>query len=283
MCKHTTIFAIVDDFCKVYKEWISHKLIKTEKQRDRSGKLELSESLSIMIFYHFSCYRNFKRYYQQCIIGSNMFKDVPCYERFIQIIPSLFLPLAFMMHYISGRKSGIYFADSTYFAVCKNTRISSHKTFDGYARLGRSSVGWFYGFKLHLIINDKAEIVALKITKGNKDDRAAFEQMAIKCDLKGKCFADKGYISKSLFTKLYTRGLQLITGVRKDMKNHLMPILDKLFLRKRSIIETVFGYIKEQFNIRPSMHRSPVNFFVSLLAAFIAYQIKPSKPRISYP
>ena len=98
------------------------------------------------------------------------------------------------MHYLSGRKTGIYYVDSTHFAVCKNIRIASHKTFEGLAARGHSSIDWFYGFKLHMIINDKSEIVAIKITQGNKDDRKAFEEMAIKQGLKGKVYADKGYI-----------------------------------------------------------------------------------------
>ena len=98
-----------------------------------------------------------------------------------------------MMHYISGKKTGIYYVDSTHFSVCKNIRIMGHKTFKGLAERGHSSIDWFYGFKLHMIINDKSEIAAIKITKGNVDDRKAFEEMAIKGDLKGKCYADKGY------------------------------------------------------------------------------------------
>jgi hypothetical protein len=183
-----------------------------------------------------------------------------------------------MMHYLRGRKTGVYYVDSTHFAVCKNIRISSHKTFNGLAARSHSSIDWFYGFKLHMIINDKSEIVAIKITKGTTDDRKAFEEMAIKKDLKGKVYADKGYISKDLFARLYNKGLMLITGIKRDMKNHLIPILDKIFHRKRFIIETIFGYIKEQFNIRPNKHRSPINFFASLFAALIAFQIKPNKP-----
>ncbi|RYE12575.1 MAG: IS982 family transposase [Rickettsiales bacterium] len=217
------------------------------------------------------------------MINSNLFKNPPCYGRFIQNIPSLFLPLIFITHYISGKQTGIYFVDSTHFAVCKNIRITSHRTFAGLAARGHSSIDWFYGFKLHMIINNKSEIIAIKITKGNRDDRAAFEDMAVKKDLKGKCYGDKGYISRDMFMRLYQKGLAIITAIRKDMKNCLMPLLDKLLLRKRFIIETVFGYIKEQFNLKPNKHRSPVNFFVSLLAALIAYQLKPSKPSISYP
>lgn len=281
MCKYTTIFTIVDDFCKIYQDWISHKLLSSGKQRIREGKLSLSESLSIMIFYHFSPYKNFKAYYQHFIINNSLFKNPPCYERFIQIIPSLFLPLIIMMHHLSGKKTGTYYVDSTHFAVCKNIRINNHKTFAGLAGRGHSSIDWFYGFRMHMIINDKSEIIAVKITKGNKDDRKAFEEMALNKDLKGKCYGDKAYISKDMFIRLYRKGLTVITGIKKNMKNYLIPLLDKIFLRKRFIIETIFGYIKEHFNLRPNKHRSPANFFASLFAALIAYQLKPIKPLLS--
>ena len=107
--------------------------------------------------------------------------------------------------------------------------------------------------------------------------------MLNKTTLKGKCFADKGYISKSLFAKFYKKGLQIITAIKRNMKNYLMPILDKLFLRKRYVIESIFGILKENFNLYPSKHRSPTNFFISLLAALLAYQIKTTKPTMSYP
>ena len=283
MCKYTTIFTIVDDFCKSYEEWINHKLLSSGKQRKRAGKLSLSEAISIMIFYHFSEFKHLKIYYHHFVSNGKWFRDPPCYDRFIQIIPSLFLPIVIMMHYLSGRKTGFYYVDSTHFTVCKNIRISRHKTFDGLAARSRSSIDWFYGFKLHMIINNKSEIVAIKITKGNVDDRKAFEEMVLKRDLKGKCYADKGYVSRDLFTRLYNRGLMLITGIKRNMQSYLIPILDKIYLRKRFIIETIFGYIKEHFNVRPNKHRSPTNFFASLFAALIAFQIKPDKPTISYP
>lgn len=288
MCKYTTIYAIVDDFCKIYEESIKSKLICSKrggeiKKRKRIGKLSLSEKISIMIFYHFSGYKNFKVYYEHFIVGSKLFRDLPCYDRFIQIIPSLFLPLTIMMHYMSGRSTGTYFCDSTHFAVCRNIRISQNKTFTGLAARGRSSIDWFYGFKLHMIINDRSEIVAIKITKGGKDDRAALSDIVRSKNIKGKVYADKGYISQDLFSQLYKRGLTLITGIKRNMKNYLMPLFDKIMLKKRFIIETVFGYIKENFNIRPNKARSPTNFFISILAALVAYQILPSKPKLSRP
>ena len=157
---------------------------------------------------------------------------------------------------MSGNKTGIYYVDATHFAVCKNIRISSNRTFAGLAKRGHSSIDWFYGFKLHMIINDQSEIVAIKITKGNIDDRKAFEAMVTAKGLQGKCYADKDYISKGLFERLYRHGLMLVTGIKRNMRNYLMPILDKIMLRKRFIIETIFGYLKEQFNIHPQKHRS---------------------------
>lgn len=133
MCKYTTIFTIVDDFCKVYEEWINHKLLSSGKQRNRAGKLTLSEAISIMIFYHFSQFKHFKVYYQHFVLSESHFKNPPCYDRFIQLIASLFLPIVIMMHHLSGRKTGIYYTDSTHFAVCKNIRIAGHKTFKGMA------------------------------------------------------------------------------------------------------------------------------------------------------
>ena len=177
----------------------SHKLISSNKQRTRSGKLALNESLSIMIFYHFSPYKNFKTYYQHFVINGNLFKNPPCYDRFIQIIPSLFLPFVIMMDYLSGDETGTYYVDSTHFAVCQNIRINRHRTFEGLAARGHSSIDWFYGFKLHMVMNEKSEIVAIKITKGNVDDRKIFEEIVIVKGLQGKCYADKWYISKVSF------------------------------------------------------------------------------------
>jgi len=190
----------------------------------------------------------------------------------------LFMPLAVLLQSTVGEETGIYFADSTCLKVCRNKRISHHKVFDGLAKRGKSSMGWFFGFKLHLIINHKGQIMAIKITPGNTDDRAALKQMTK--TLTGKCFADKGYISKELFRNLWKKGLHLITGIRKNMKNHLMPYLDKIVLRKRFIIETVFGVLKTDMHLEHSRHRSASNAFVNILAALVAYTYKTNKPQI---
>jgi transposase len=206
---------------------------------------------------------------------------LPLLCKIYSINASFICPNGIDASYNAGEKTGEYYADSTHFAVCKNQRIMRHKTFEGLAMRGKSSMGWFFGFKLHLVCNFEGQIIAVQITPGNEDDRKAFEDLVNRHGLKGKVYADKGYIGKDLFKRLWHNGLQLITGIKKNMQNYLFPWLDKLLLRKRFMIETIFSILKEEFNIRPNKHRSPTNFFVSLLAALVAYQIKPNKPKIN--
>lgn len=276
----TALFCCLDDFCKVYREWERNHLIPTDRQRCRDGKLSLSEMLFIMVLFHLDPFKNFKVFYQYgvCHRHRRCFKEIPCYDRFIQLMPRLFMPLTLLLHSLSGEETGIYFADSTSLKVCHNKRIHRHRTFDKLAARGKTSMGWFYGFKLHVIINHNGEIVALKITAGNTDDRAVLDDLTK--NLKGKLCADKGYIGKDLFQSLWQRGLHLITGIRKNMKNYLMPWIDKWLLRKRFIVETVFNTLKSHMGLEHSRHRSPINAMIHILSCLTAYAFKTSKPAI---
>jgi hemin uptake protein HemP len=107
-----------------------------------------------------------------------------------------------LLHSLSGEPTGVYFADSTKLAVCPNRRIHRHKVFEGLAARGKTSMGWFYGLKLHFVINHKGQIVALKITRGNRADSTVLDEMTK--HLAGKLYADKGYIGQELFKTLGT-------------------------------------------------------------------------------
>jgi len=194
---------------------------------------------------------------------------------------SAIIPLTvYMMSRRVGKCSGISFIDSTSIDVCHNKRISRNKVFDGLAKIGKTTTGWFYGFKLHLTINDEGEILSFCITPGNVDDRDEKTITYLTKELFGKIFGDKGYISQSLFEKLWGNGIQLVTGIKKNMKNRLMDLCDKILLRKRSIIETVNDFLKNICHIEHTRHRSPANFIVNLISGLVAYSFLPKKPSL---
>ena len=207
------------------------------------------------------------------------------YTRFLELMRDSLVPLGACLLWLCSlsAQTGIQFIDSTSIVVCSNLRINRHKVFQGAAARGRTSEGWFFGFKLHIVVNDRGELLALRITPGNVSDANKRVVAGLAKGLRGKLFADKGYVSKKLFEQLWQQGLQLITNVRSNMKQRLLPLADKLMLRKRFIIETVNDHLKNNEQIEHSRHRSFTNFSVNLLAGLVAYQLQPKKPSIRLP
>jgi hypothetical protein len=192
------------------------------------------------------------------------------------------LPLAlFAKIFCSSECTGISFIDSFALKVCDNRRIHSHKVFKGIAQRGKTSMGWFFGFKVHFVINHLGDIVDFHISAGNIADNNERVLEILTKQLFGKLFGDKGYIVRpEIFEKLYNEGVQLVTKIRKNMQNKLMPLGDKLLLRKRGTIESVIGILKESFSIEHSRHRSPMNFLGHILSGITAYFFRPNKPSI---
>src|SRR3954453_4737121 len=277
----TALYCCLDDFCKVFEEWEGHRLIPSEKKRHREGKLALSEMLFIMVLFHLSAFRHFKAFYRHGVGHQyrDCFHEIPHYDRFVALMPRLFAPWMVLLHCLSGEQTGIYFAGSIKLAVCHNRRLHRHKTFEGLAARGKTSMGWFYGLKLPFVINHKGQIMAVKITAGNTADSTVLDE--ITQHLAGNIYADKGYIGHELFTKLWQRGLHLITGIRRNMRNHLMPLADKLLLRKRFVIETVLDILKCEMGLEHSRHRSVLNAMVHILSCLVAYAVRPGKPSIA--
>ena len=277
------LFVSVDDFCQIFLPIWEKKLIaKGNKKRHRTGQLSLSEIMTIIIYFHQSRYRNFKAYYTEyvCQHLRGEFPKLVSYERFVILMPSVFGPLCAYLKSLYGNCRGISFIDSTALEVCDNHRIHNHKVFEGIAQRGKGSMGWFYGLKLHLVVNDRGEILACQITPGNVDDRTPVPALCKR--LFGKLIADRGYISQALFEQLLdTFNVQLITRIKKNMKNRLMPMIDKILLRKRAIIESVVDQLKNISQIEHTRHRSPVNAFINILAGLIAYCHQPKKPSLN--
>ena len=276
------IFCDVDDFCQAFlPQWRAQLLNEGRIKRKRKTRMSFSEIMTIMIYFHQSHYRDFKAYYEKQVMKHlrGEFPKLVSYNRFVELMPRTLVPLVMYFQQRKGKCTGISFVDATSLAVCHNRRIARHKVFAGLASRGKTSMGWFFGFKLHLVVNDLGEILGFHLTPGNVDDRKPVPTLSK--TLFGKLFADKGYISKDLFFQLLEQGVTLITSVRKNMKNRLLPIQDKILLRKRSIIETINDQLKNISQIEHSRHRSFTNFLVNLLAGLIAYCFQEKKPSLN--
>ncbi|MFZ1249180.1 MAG: IS982 family transposase [Candidatus Saccharimonadales bacterium] len=288
--KLVTLFYLIDEFCKEYEPlWQQSLLDSGLRQRRRTSRLALSEILTIAIYFHLSGYRMFKWYYEQELLGSGFvascFPKAVSYTRFLELMSEHVVPFGHCLLWLCSlsTKTGIQFIDSTSLVVCSNLRINRHKVFKDSAARGHTSEGWFFGFKLHIVVNDRGELLALRITPGNVSDTNKTVVTGLTKGLQGKLFGDKGYLSKELFAQLWEQGLHLITNIRRNMKQQLMPLWDKLMLRKRFIIETVNDHLKNNEQIEHSRHRSITNFSVNLLTGLIAYQLQPKKPHIRVP
>jgi transposase len=276
-----TIFCDIDDFCQslLAREHPQLPAHSGSKKR-RASSLSLSEVMTILVWFHASHYRTFKHYYLDSVLSGKRaeFPGLPSYTRFVELIPLTLLPLCAYLQTRKGQPTGIQFIDSLPIRVCHNRRIPSHKVFAGLAQRGKGSMGWFYGFKLHLIINERGEVLGLTLTPGNTDDRRPVVKLVRQ--LWGKLFGDRGYIGQELFEQLWTGGLQLITKLKRNMKNKLMPVLDKLLLRKRALIECVNDQRKNISQIEHTRHRSAANGIINMLAAVAAYTFQPKKPAL---
>jgi hypothetical protein len=277
------LFVDCDEFCQEMLPGLNAqqpRLSDGKKHRQRESGLTMSEVMTIVILFQSSGFRNFKTYYtgHVCAHLRKEFPGLVSYQRMVELQSQAALPLTLFLQTRFGRCTGISFVDAASIAICHNRRIESNKVFRGLARRGKTSVGWFYGFKVHLVINDSGELLGVMITAGNVDDRKPVPAMTKK--LFGKLFGDRGYISQKLFEELYERGLQLITKLKKNMKNKLMPMIDKLLLRKRALIETVNDQLKNICQIEHTRHRSKINFVVNVLAALIAYTYQEKKPSL---
>ena len=280
------LFCMADDFCKFFDRMVAKYTFKRAVKRSyhRNSTMSKAEIMLIMILFHDSNYRCLKHFYQEhvCKHLRHLFPKVVSYNRFVELEREVVVPLAlFIKKVLLGKCTGISFVDSTPLRVCRNQRIHIHKTFKGIAQRGKCSMGWFFGFKLHLICNEKGELLNFMITPGDIDDREPLKYEAFMEFIYGKLVGDKGYIGKELFQRLFVNGIQLVTKLKSNMKGALMSVSDKLLLRKRAIIETVNDELKNIAQVEHSRHRCFDNFIVNMLGAIAAYCCFPKKPCIN--
>ena len=275
------LFCLVDNFTNQFELLCSQKRLAYRKKRIRNRPYRtcLSEIMTILLLFHQSNYRTFKHFYlnEMKIKWAYLFPNLVKYPRFVQLMSEAFFPMFCFVKKHQGKWTDLQFVNSTVLTCCHIKRASSHRTFRRHARWGKTTVGYFFGFKLHLIINQQAEIVAFRLTAGNVDDRQPVPEMVQK--VRSRLFADRGYISEKLRETLFKKGVILITKLKK---NKLMHLYDKLVLRKRAIIESVYNLLKSSCQIEHHRHRSPWNFLSNLFSGLAAYCLNPNKPKLYF-
>ena len=278
----TNLFCIVDDFCKIIEPyWNGYLISSGKKQRNRQSRLSLSEMMTIVLFHHYFPHLSFKDYYNKIISTflKPLFPQLLSYSRFVRLKHRILVPLMAFFSHTKGKCTGISYVDSTPIKVCHNRRISSHKVFKGISKRGKSSTGWFFGFKLHVIINHVGELIDIYFTSGNVNDRLPLPTLCR--NLFGKVFGDKGYLSKDLQSRLRSEfDVHLVTKVRRNMKSPEHSVVDEALLSHRSLIETVIGELKKRTNIQHTRHRSPRNFMVNLFSSLVQYNLFKKKPSL---
>lgn len=282
------LFIEIDDLLIAYTKYQAqeHPTMLSEKRPTRKPSLSASEVATIIVCYHLSGYRTFEYYYKEVILKQykSYFPVGLSYSRFVQLIPRS-LPCLVLWSIHSCAKSlytGYYFIDSKKLQVCHLKREKSHKVFKDYAKKGKTSTGWFYGLKIHLVINHLGQIVAFSFTPGNVADNNQKLLQQLVTNLKGYLIGDKGYYTK-LFETFYENGLHLILRPKKNMK--AKPVESQLVSlnKKRAVIESVNDILMTVCEIEHTRHRSPINGICQMIAAIIAYQGLENKPHVYIP
>lgn len=277
------IYIAVDDFCQDLDRFLQDKAYKKPVFQ---GRMSASEILTILIFYHYSGYKCFEYYYKDLVQGEllDYFPAQVSYKRFLSLIGRCDCHLFLFMKWqcAQAQSTGTYFVDSKKLPVCHNRRIHFHRVFRHIAQRGKSSTGWFYGLKIHLVINNLGEIMNFEFSTGNVMDNKPELLKELLSNLKGDCYGDKGYLTK-LFEEFYEQGLKIISKLRRNMKNKLMPLQERMWLAKRAVIESVNDILMSVFDIEHTRHRNPKNALVHMTGALVAYSFLDQKPSVILP
>jgi len=285
------IFIVCDDFCDELSLYLQKFSLPDPHHKQTDRKMCASEMMAIIIFYHLSGFKSFKWYYMFVVQRylTDYFPTAFSYSRFVQLQKELHLLLSiFLIGLRLAPPTEANYIDATKIVVTHNKRIKKHKVFKGTAKRGKSSTGWFFGFKIHLVINHLGQIVFVKLTSGNVADNNKELLSNLADKVNGFLYGDKGYLS-SITEELKEKGLHLITKVRANMKNkkaekHTVLPEQKYYLKHRGLIETVFDILKNICDIEHSRHRSITGLVINVIAALIAYTFMEKQPTIpSFP
>lgn len=284
----TEIYVEIDDFCKanskmIEQTWKTTGLLK----KPHPSQLSLSEVTTILVYYHLSVYRNFQSYYEEHVLKDlrRDFPDAVSYGRFVQLIPRCLVVVMMFLQYrcSQSKATGIYYGDSYPLPSCHPKRVHQHRVMKGFANWGKTSVGWFYGMKCHIVINELGQLMNCYVTSGNIADNNVKVLFLLTRNLWGCFFGDKGYMLNEEKRDFLEKqgGLKFFTKARKNMKKQDLELAPKLWLKKRGVVESVINLHKNSCDVSHTRHRSPVNAIVNLFAGLIGYSYLQRKPSTS--
>lgn len=280
------IYIETDDLLQSFQSWCQRKAVGHFLSPRRTPRLSASEIATILVGYHVSGYKCFEYYYREGILKTyhSCFPKAPSYGRFVcytaWVLPLLLLLLLFKC--AQSVRTSYYFIDSKKLEVCHLRREKEHKVFKLFARKGKGSTGWFYGLKLHLVINHLGQLVSFLITPANTADNNHSVLSRLLQGLKGKCCGDKGYFT-TLFEQFYTEGLQMLVKPKRNMRSLPAFREDVQLLKQRPLIESVNDILATVCNMEHTRHRNPLHGYANVLSALIAYQYLPHKPHLYIP
>ncbi|MFA5831579.1 MAG: IS982 family transposase [Candidatus Paceibacterota bacterium] len=274
------IFCFVDDFIKGIFNNIKFALARPDQNTPPTKKhnLSIAEIVALCIFRFFSGIKNWKDFYRHVrSYHAKDFPNLPNYQNFISAANRLsgfaaILIQGFMQIFKNGTSvDDKKFTDSTRLPVCEIKREFSHKVAKNIATKSKSTMGWFYGFRLHIISNELLQILSFKITTATVDERVALEMMWK--DIFGMIIADAGYIGKEWKDKAAELGKNLFTGVRANMKKIMTEAQHQLF-KLRQKVEIVFSVLKLRFGLVTTLPRPELGYLAHYLWCIAAYQLK---------
>lgn len=267
------LYCIIDDLVKLIEKNIE------KKDRGRKNKLTKSELITIALIGHFDEFETDKKLHEYVInYFNNDFKNVPCYEQFTRGIRSITKYLDFMINTLSQinitKNDNFYIVDSSALPVSEYDDFECPKWAADDAKKGKNIFGYYFGFKVHLIINRSMDIVSCMFTTANVHDINALKADSFVENIKGTLVGDKGYVcSEALVNKLKKSGIELIFKQRENMDPYLNKVYEDL-LNQRQIIEGVFSYLKNRLKTLHPFARSCNSFLVHAKASVLAYMLK---------
>lgn len=279
------IFSESIEFCHAFENnYYTFLKMAGFKKRLRRSRMELAELLTMQIWFHFSGFKNFKKYYKDYVLKH--FKDcffLVSYAQYNKMANEIPFLLDLFLKSRLKKNDSIFFIDATSLAICHPVRARHNQVFAKEASFGYSTLhGQFFGFKLHLIVNHKGEIANYALSSANHHDSQYMIDLSK--GLEGLLCGDKAYISDERRQKLAKQNLKLLTETRKNMHyKNIFCGIEKFIMGHRNLIEAVFNKLKNVFHIQTNRSRSVCGFMTHCISALLAYTFDPKKPAIALP